>query len=79
MFFSVPYDSGWSAEVNGEPAEIIKAGVGFMAVAVEAGDNTISFSYTTPGLYAGMAVTAVSAVAFASYLVVMLVKRKRGR
>ena len=50
-----------------------------MAVAVEAGDNTISFSYTTPGLYAGMAVTAVSAVAFASYLVVMLVKRKRGR
>ena len=79
VFFSVPYDSGWSAEVNGEPAGIIKAGVGFMAVAVEAGDNTISFSYTTPGLYAGMAVTAVSAVAFASYLVVMLVKRKRGR
>ena len=31
VFFSVPYDKGWSATVNGEPAEIEKVNAGFMA------------------------------------------------
>ena len=29
VFFSVPYDEGWSATVNGEPVEIEKVDVGF--------------------------------------------------
>ena len=34
VFFSVPYEGGWSATVNGEPAVIEKVNVGFMAVLV---------------------------------------------
>ena len=30
VFFSVPYDKGWTATVNGEPVEIEKVNVGFM-------------------------------------------------
>jgi uncharacterized membrane protein YfhO len=48
-FFSIPDDTGWSAEVNGEEAEIIDIN-GFMAVKVQAGENRIVFRYTTPGL-----------------------------
>ena len=48
VFFSIPYDEGWSATVNGKPVEIEKVNVGFMAVPAEAGDNTIEFTYKTP-------------------------------
>ena len=50
VFFSVPYESGWSATVNGEPAQVEKVNVGFMAVKVPAGTSEIRFDYSTPGL-----------------------------
>lgn len=54
IFFSVPYESGWSATVNGQPAEIEKVNVGFMAVKVPAGEAQIRFNYETPGLKIGI-------------------------
>lgn len=54
VFFSVPYDKGWSATVNGEKAEIEKVNKGFMAVAVPKGTSTIRFVYETPGLKIGV-------------------------
>ncbi len=68
VFFSVPYDKGWSATVNGKPAEIEKVNAGFMAVKVEAGNSVIRFDYETPGLINGIAVTLGSAVIFLIYI-----------
>ena len=52
VFFSVPYEDGWSATVNGEEAIIEKANIGFMAVRVPAGQtSTIQFHYKTPDVY----------------------------
>lgn len=68
VFFSVPYDSGWSATVNGKPATIEQVNVGFMAVKCGAGSNTIRFDYKTPGLAVGQAITGISAVILAAYL-----------
>lgn len=66
MFFSVPYDSGWSATVNGEPVVIEKASVGFMAVRVPAGEAEIRFEYMTPGLIPGAFVSAGGLCCWAS-------------
>ena len=41
VFFSVPYDKGWSATVNGKPCEIEKVNAGFMAVKVEKGKSVM--------------------------------------
>lgn len=68
VFYSVPYDAGWSATVNGEPAEIEKVDVGFMAVRAPAGHNVIRFTYTTPGLYAGIVLTLGGLLALIAYL-----------
>ncbi|MEG1874863.1 MAG: YfhO family protein [Angelakisella sp.] len=68
VFFSVPYDKGWRATVNGQPAPIERANLGFMAVRVPGGESTLRFEYTTPGLWLGVTVTVVSLLLFAGYL-----------
>ncbi len=75
-FFSIPDDPGWSAEVNGTPAEIIDIN-GFMAVRIGAGDNRIRFSYRVPGLCEGIALSLLGAAA--SLLLVLADGRRRGR
>ena len=70
VFFSVPYDSGWSATVDGKPVQIEKVNVGFMAVPVEAGRSVIRFNYRTPGLDAGINITLVSLIVFLIYFIV---------
>ena len=76
VFFSVPYESGWSATVNGQSVNIEKVNVGFMAVRVPEGTSTIRFTYTTPGLKIGALVTIVSFLIFVFYLLLI---RKRDR
>ncbi len=78
VFFSVPWESGWSAKVNGEDAAIYRVNVGFMAVLVPQGERVgIEFTYRTPGLSAGVLITVVSALVLAGYL--FLARRWRRR
>ncbi len=77
VFFSVPFENGWSATVNGEEAEIECVNVGFMAVKVKEGmTNEIEFHYRTPGLYEG---AAVSAVCIASFVVYIIISKKKNK
>lgn len=76
VFFSVPWEGGWSATVNGQPADIVKVNVGFMAVKVPAGKADIRFTYRTPGLRAGAAGTAAGFAGLGAYV---WVSRRRRR
>ena len=67
VFFSVPYDNGFSAKVNGVDAPIIKANGGFMAVKVGVGDNTITFKYQTPGLSIGAIISGIAVLILLGY------------
>lgn len=68
VFFSVPYEKGWSATVNGEPAEIIKANIGFMAVRCPEGECEIRFDYMTPGLIPGLIISAAGLLLLIGYM-----------
>ncbi len=69
VFFSVPYEAGWSARVNGEEASILRANVGFMAVRVPKGELAeIEFIYHTPGLGTGILITLASLMLLVGYL-----------
>ena len=77
VLFPVPYDDGFSATVNGQPARIEKVDNGLMAVAVPGGvpEVRVEFTYRTAGL--SLSVT-ISAAAAAVYLVYLLwLRRKR--
>ncbi|GAY76726.1 cell division protein FtsW [Sporolactobacillus inulinus] len=66
-FFSVPYDKGWSATVDGAPVQILDAD-GMMIVPISEGDNPIRFTYRTPGLASGAAIATCSWIVLAVYV-----------
>ncbi len=68
VFFSIPYDEGWTAYVNGEQVDIEKVNVGFMAVPVGEGMSTIVFEYKTPGLDTGFIISGVALLVLVAYV-----------
>lgn len=68
VFFSVPYEDGWTAEVNGAEAEIERVSYGFMAVLCHEGENEIRFNYKTAGLTAGKIITLSGFIIFVAYV-----------
>ena len=76
VFFSVPYSEGWTAEVNGAPADVERVDEGFMAVRADTGENTIVFRYKTPYLRTGIIISLCSAAVLVIY--VLIFRRKRG-
>lgn len=77
VFFSVPYSKGWSAEVNGKPADVEKVSYGFMAVKADSGNNTIVFRYETPGLKNGAIISGAALLLLIAYL--LICRRFRGK
>lgn len=57
VYFSVPKDKGWHAQINGQETEIYTVNYGMMGVVVPAGEAEIVFTFKTPGLKLGIAIS----------------------
>ena len=78
IFFSIPFEKGWSAKVNNLDTEIEEVNIGFMAVRVPGHKKSvIRFNYMTPGLIEGIIISASSLIVFLSYLIFVFKMRKR--
>jgi hypothetical protein len=71
------YYPGWAATVNGQPAAIHRANFVTMGVFVPAGSSTVTLRFSTPGLRAGAAMTALSSAAIGLGLVA--IRRRRAK
>jgi uncharacterized membrane protein YfhO len=69
VFFSVPYDKGWSATVNGKKAPIEEVDNGLMAVQGEKGANKIMFNFFPQGLKLGIKLTEMSIALLIIYFI----------
>ena len=78
VFFSVVYDKGFTAYVDGEEVPIVKANFGFQAIPVPAGKHTIKCIYHSLPREIGEKVSVFGALGFAAYsIIIMISKRKR--
>ena len=77
VFFSVPYDDGFTAYVNGQETEILEVDNGLMAVLCPAGWNTIDFVYSPAGLKLSRTVTMIAIPVWLVYTGWFLWERKR--
>ncbi len=48
MFFSIPYDQGWKATVNGKIKPLEKINFGFTGLLLEPGKHAIELTYEPP-------------------------------
>ena len=67
IFFTIPYDKGWSAYQDGKKIEIKQAQTGFMKVDVPKGKGTITLSFIPHGFITGAICSFTSLLLFAIY------------
>lgn len=77
VFFSVPYDEGWTATINGKPAAVEKVDNGLMAVPAGSGHNIIRMDYMPKGLEYGVMLSLASLAIFILYVLVFNYTRKK--
>ena len=65
--FSIPYSNGWSAYLDGEKVELLRSDVMYMSVMVPEGDHQVELVDKTPGLRAGLIISAVTLVLWLGY------------
>lgn len=79
LFLTIPYAEGWSAEVDGEPCEIVSVQDAFMGLMLEKGSHDITITYAPAGVRAGILVSAVSvfAIALINIIPMIFIRKKK--
>ena len=77
VFFSVPYDGGFSASIDGVAAPFEKVDNGLIAMRVPCGEHQIEFTYHTPGLKEGIAISITGLIVWILYALVCYNKGKK--
>ena len=67
IFFTIPYDKGWSAYQDGKKIEIKQAQTGFMKVDISKGKRTITLSFIPNGFITGAICSFTSLLLFGTY------------
>jgi len=76
-FFSIPYDTGWHASVNGSKVEIININ-GLMAIPITQGSNQIVFTYHNIYFYIGIVMSVIGILLWIAYRKGILISYKLG-
>jgi uncharacterized membrane protein YfhO len=76
MVLSIPYSRGWSAIVDGEKANLLKANVMYSALELPEGEHHITLTYRTPYLLEGFIISMVSLFLFIGITVALRRKEK---
>jgi len=77
VFFSVPYDDGFTAYINGQEADIVEVDEGLMAVLCPAGENSIDFVYQPDGIRLSRALTLGGIVVWLAYTAYFVWRKRR--
>ena len=67
LFFTLPYDKGWTATMDDQPVPIRRAQKGFMAVDVPKGKGQVILQFIPHGLKEGTIAFLLGILSFAGY------------
>lgn len=76
LLFSVPYDKGWTVEVDGEAVDTFSWKDAFLAIPLEAGSHEIELSYCPTGFKEGLVLSVTGGIAA---LILLVVSGNKGR
>lgn len=67
LVLAIPYDEGFSATVNGQPAAVYRVNTCEVAVVVPAGEAKVTLDYTPPALRVSLVCAGIGVLLFALY------------
>lgn len=76
LFFSIPFDRGWSAAVDGKKARPVVTNIGFTGLLLDKGTHRVELTFDPPYFRLG-AVISVLAFAVFGFLIFLTMKRPR--
>lgn len=76
LVFSIPYQKGWTAYVDGKKVDIKKANLMYSAINLEPGDHDIKLVFRRPGIKASL---CLSAVGITIFIIALIIRRRRIR
>lgn len=79
LVLSIPYQKGWTAYVDGEKKELLRANYMYMGLPLEAGEHEVRLEFEIPGVYLALKIMASAAGLFVVLLLVSFVRRKKKR
>lgn len=77
LFFSIPFDKGWSATVNGKAAKLIRANIGFTGLYLPAGEHYVELSYSVPSLSWTIWVTVLAWLVFIGLVALSIIRKRK--
>jgi uncharacterized membrane protein YfhO len=64
LVLSIPYQKGWTAYVDGEKTDLLRANYMYMALPLTGGDHTIRLEFAIPGIRYAFVIMGCAAVLF---------------
>ena len=79
VFINQAYYPGWTASVDGETTEVLRANYLFQAVRVPAGTHTVLLRYTSQPLKQGIILSMIGLILFIGALLTIVRNKPRAR
>lgn len=64
LLFTIPYEKGWTAYIDGRKMALKAFGKAFLSLELEEGEHTVTLQYHMPGKFAGMVLSVLSVMGF---------------
>jgi uncharacterized membrane protein YfhO len=77
LFFSIPFDKGWSAKVDGKKEPLFMINIGFTGLLLDKGEHNIELSFLPPFYYTGAYISLISVFLFILILAIKFLIEKK--
>jgi hypothetical protein len=77
LVMSEVWHPGWTAEVDGAPAQILRANYAFRAIALNSGHHTVSMTFQPSRWKEGGAISALTATIVVLWLLIIMFRRRQ--
>jgi uncharacterized membrane protein YfhO len=77
LFFSIPFDRGWHARVDGRPARLVTASIGFTGLMLDKGTHSVELCFRAPMLPWCAALSALGVALYFVFVFMQAARRRR--
>ncbi|MDE5765097.1 MAG: YfhO family protein [Ruminococcus sp.] len=77
MYFSIPYEKGWTVYVDGEKSETEPVLNAMLGVNIGKGHHDIVLKYSPDGFSEGLAISGISVILFALFVIFDMYRKKK--